>query len=112
MKYKKVEKVFGGIFEYFHFAIYIRILIEAYAFTCIVVFDEIYRTDAAEDNEASYNFSVFILIFSIFSIISIFLYYNLKWKKNPSKYTKELFDSFKDKSSCRLFYVFYLMQKL
>jgi len=91
----------------------LRILLEAYAFSFLAVFSEVYRTEEMSQHPLSYTISAVFLLLMVLSPVVLLMYYLRKRNQavgNP--YVKELFKDLRMSHLAKLYHVYFLFRRI
>ena len=102
----KLLAISNKLLDTFQFAIYFRIIIEAYVFSFLAAFSEVYRVDTATEHMISYLLAFFFMLLLLAFPFSIMLYYFIRSKKGPHhKLINEVFKDIKHSHVCKMYHV-------
>ena len=105
------KKITKRCSKFFHFKVYIRYLIEAYLFAMISCFNELYHAELAKHHPWSYTISFIFLVICVLFVILMIVHFKYSKKPSESKYFKELYRDFKQKTWAQLFYFSYILRR-
>ena len=111
LKISKTEKFSGVIkflLEYFHFKIYIRMILEGHLFWLLASMNENYIISSARLHTTSYILSILSSL-SAFSLFPIIIVLFIFWK--DSKYLLELFEMTKNERIKKLYNLFFILRR-
>lgn len=105
---KTLVKKISGLFNW---AIYLRMIIEAYIFSILISTNELSRTGEAWQHLTSYSIAAVYNTTIIILVVAILVCYLKKPDVSKSVYLTELFDGFKDKRMAKIYYLVFLLRR-
>jgi hypothetical protein len=107
---KIIETARTHLSNFFMFTLYIRITLEAYFFLTICAFSEVVENISEIKEPFSYFIAIVVFLLSLAIPVLLFLHY-LKFRDTEGRF-KELYDGFKEKPLCQLYYFFFCVRRL
>ena len=105
-------RVYDWFADFFHFTVYLRLLIESSMYIFISSMLEVSQFDNIADNKASYSLAIIVFILT-FMFLIIPIHYFKYWDKGiiETRYLAEIYDGFKDTHASKLYMFVFLLKR-
>ncbi|CAI2381600.1 unnamed protein product [Moneuplotes crassus] len=115
-KHRKCKKFFNNLFKFFTFNIYIRVFMQAFVFTTLSIFSELYNANLSTTvTKISFGFGImFGICTSVLFILSFYMYCKSFPQIDQEKYwlCVEYFNGIKPKKYSKLYSSMFMLMRL